>query len=50
MVLKAPLSEAVSRVHDALNMGHRISRGDEEQMVADGSTMIRAVVGGGAAK
>ncbi len=49
MVLKAPLSEAVSRVHDALNMGHRISRGDEEQMVADGSTMIRAVVGGGAA-
>ena len=37
-------------VLNALNVEHRISRGDEEQTVADGSTMIRAVVGGGAAK
>jgi hypothetical protein len=49
VTLKAPLSAVISRVHRALSVEHRISRDDKEQTVADGSTMIRAVVGGGVA-
>lgn len=50
VVLSAPLSEADSRVHRALSVEHRIGPDGKEQTVADGSTMIRAVVGGGVAR
>ena len=44
--LEAPLPAVITRVQRALSVEHRISRDDKEQTVADGSTMIRAVVGG----